>query len=86
MELPAADGGVEGRARRSAAGNTVVIKPAELTPLTTLTLAELAKEAGLPAGVLNVVTGAGADAGAAWPAHPDSTWSRSPGPPRSVAR
>jgi aldehyde dehydrogenase (NAD+) len=42
-----------------AAGNTVVIKPAEFTPLTALCLAELAHEAGLPAGVLNVVTGDG---------------------------
>jgi len=40
-----------------AAGCTVVIKPCELTPLTTLTLARLASEAGLPPGVLNVVTG-----------------------------
>lgn len=46
-----------------AAGCSVVIKPAEITPLTTLTLARLAREAGLPAGVLNVVTGAGADVG-----------------------
>src|SRR5205807_8182 len=42
-----------------AAGNTVVLKPAEFTPLTALCLAELAQEAGLPAGVLNVVTGDG---------------------------
>jgi aldehyde dehydrogenase (NAD+) len=42
-----------------AAGNTVVLKPAEFTPLTALCLAELAHEAGLPAGVLNVVTGDG---------------------------
>ncbi len=53
-----------------AAGCTVVIKPAEMTPLTTLTLARLAKEAGLPAGALNVVTGAGADAGGALAGHP----------------
>src|SRR5437762_500109 len=42
-----------------AAGNTVLLKPAEFTPLTALCLAELAQEAGLPAGVLNVVTGDG---------------------------
>ncbi len=54
-----------------AAGCSVVIKPAELTPLTTLTLARLAKEAGLPDGVLNVVTGAGADVGHALAGHAD---------------
>ncbi|MFM9035222.1 MAG: gamma-aminobutyraldehyde dehydrogenase [Mycobacterium sp.] len=53
-----------------AAGCSVVIKPAELTPLTTLTLARLAAEAGLPEGVLNVVTGAGADVGHALAGHP----------------
>ena len=42
-----------------AAGNTVVLKPAEYTPLTALAFAELLSEAGLPAGVVNVVTGAG---------------------------
>jgi aldehyde dehydrogenase (NAD+) len=42
-----------------AAGNTVVLKPAEFTPLTALLFAELAHEAGLPAGVLNIVTGDG---------------------------
>src|SRR5690242_11917352 len=54
-----------------AAGCTVVIKPCELTPLTTLTLARLAGEAGLPDGVFNVVTGAGSDVGAALAGHPD---------------
>ena len=54
-----------------AAGCSVVIKPAELTPLTTLTLARLATEAGLPDGVFNVVTGAGADAGTALAGHSD---------------
>jgi betaine-aldehyde dehydrogenase len=54
-----------------AAGCTVVIKPAEVTPLTTLTLARLASEAGLPAGVLNVVTGAGGDVGTALAGHRD---------------
>ncbi len=53
-----------------AAGNTVVLKPSELTPLTTLRLAELATEAGLPAGVLNVLTGDGRGAGAHLVAHP----------------
>src|SRR6476646_4097557 len=54
-----------------AAGCSVVIKPAEITPLTTLTLARLASEAGLPDGVLNVVTGAGADVGTALAGHRD---------------
>lgn len=52
-----------------AAGNTVVLKPAEYTPLTALLFAELAREAGLPKGVLNIVTGDGAT-GAALVAHP----------------
>ncbi|MDM0064938.1 aldehyde dehydrogenase family protein [Variovorax sp. J31P207] len=51
-----------------ALGNTVVLKPAELTPLSALLFAELAAQAGLPAGVLNVVTGDGAT-GAALVAH-----------------
>jgi betaine-aldehyde dehydrogenase len=54
-----------------AAGCTVVIKPCELTPLTTLTLARLASEAGLPEGVFNVVTGAGPDVGTALAGHRD---------------
>ena len=53
-----------------AAGNTVVIKPAEFTPLTALLFAELAHQAGLPAGVLNVLTGDGAT-GAAIVNHPN---------------
>ncbi|WP_291826423.1 aldehyde dehydrogenase family protein [Bosea sp. (in: a-proteobacteria)] len=53
-----------------AAGCTLVVKPAEQTPFTTLMLAELLHEAGLPAGVLNVVAGTGAEAGAALVAHP----------------
>ena len=48
-----------------AAGNTVVVKPAEQTPLTALWMGRLALEAGIPAGVLNVVPGFGATAGAA---------------------
>src|SRR6476660_724281 len=54
-----------------AAGCSVVIKPAELTPLTTLTLARLATEAGVPDGVFNVVTGAGGDVGTALAGHRD---------------
>jgi phenylacetaldehyde dehydrogenase len=53
-----------------AAGCTVVLKPAEETPLTALLLGELALEAGFAAGVVNVVTGDGATAGAALAAHP----------------
>ncbi|OHS00821.1 aldehyde dehydrogenase, partial [Pseudomonas sp. HMSC75E02] len=53
-----------------AAGCAMVLKPSELTPLTALHLAEIAHEAGLPAGVLNVVTGLGADAGAPLAEHP----------------
>ncbi|MGO4674839.1 aldehyde dehydrogenase family protein [Bosea sp. 2YAB26] len=53
-----------------AAGCTLVVKPAEQTPFTTLMLAELLHEAGLPDGVLNVVAGTGAEAGAALVAHP----------------
>ena len=53
-----------------AAGNTVVIKPAEFTPLTALLFAELASQAGLPAGVLNVLTGDGVT-GAAIVEHPN---------------
>ena len=53
-----------------AAGNTVVLKPAEQTPLTAILLGELFEEAGFPPGVVNVVTGYG-DAGAALAAHHD---------------
>ncbi len=54
-----------------AAGNTCVLKPASYTPLTALRLGELALEAGIPAGVINVVTGPGGTAGASLAAHPD---------------
>ncbi len=53
-----------------ATGNTVVIKPSELTSLSTMRLAELALEAGIPPGVINVVTGYGAEAGRALGEHP----------------
>jgi aldehyde dehydrogenase (NAD+) len=53
-----------------ATGNTVVLKPAESTPLTALKLAEIIEESGLPEGVVNIVTGAGAT-GAAIVNHPD---------------
>jgi betaine-aldehyde dehydrogenase len=54
-----------------AAGCTVVLKPSELTPLTAIELARIADQAGLPAGVLNVVSGLGADAGKPLAEHPD---------------
>ncbi|MFI9581070.1 aldehyde dehydrogenase family protein [Streptomyces sp. NPDC052236] len=54
-----------------AAGNTFVIKPSEITPLTTVALIALLAEAGLPAGVANIVTGAGAPVGARLAEHPD---------------
>ena len=54
-----------------AAGNTVVLKPAELTPLTALLFAEAALEAGIPPGVVNVVSGTGRVAGEALVSHPD---------------
>jgi len=54
-----------------AAGNTVVLKPAELTPLTALRFAEIAAEAGMPAGVVNVVVGPGSTCGARLVEHPD---------------
>ncbi|MFF1715498.1 aldehyde dehydrogenase family protein [Streptomyces sp. NPDC058268] len=54
-----------------AAGNTFVIKPSEVTPLTTVALIELLVEAGLPAGVANIVTGPGHTVGARLSDHPD---------------
>ncbi|GAA3835342.1 aldehyde dehydrogenase family protein [Sphaerisporangium flaviroseum] len=59
-----------GAAPALAAGNTVIVKPAEWTPLTALRLAELALEAGLPEGVLQVLPGAGEVAGARLVEHP----------------
>jgi phenylacetaldehyde dehydrogenase len=54
-----------------ACGNTVVLKPAEQTPLSALRLGELLEDAGFPPGVVNIVTGFGETAGAAIAAHPD---------------
>ncbi|WP_431041912.1 gamma-aminobutyraldehyde dehydrogenase [Streptomyces sp. P1-3] len=53
-----------------AAGNTIVLKPAELTPLTSLMFARAATEAGLPDGVINIVSGAGPEAGEHLVGHP----------------
>lgn len=54
-----------------AAGNAVVLKPSEVAPLVIHALVELAEEAGLPAGVLNVLTGVGVELGATLVSHPD---------------
>jgi len=54
-----------------AAGNTIVLKPAEITPLTSLLFAEAATRAGLPDGVVNVITGRGATTGASLVSHRD---------------
>ena len=54
-----------------AAGNTIVLKPAEITPLTSLLFAEIASEAGLPDGVVNVITGDGPTVGARLLRHPE---------------
>ncbi len=71
-----------------AAGNTVVIKPAEDTPLSAIYLARLAREAGIPDGVINVVPGYGHVAGAALAAHPGlkrMSFTGSPEVGRSIA-
>ena len=54
-----------------AAGNTVVLKPSELTPLSALYTAKLAKDVGYPAGVINIVPGYGSTAGSALAHHMD---------------
>ena len=72
-----------------ACGCTVVLKPAELTPLTALRIGELALEAGLPPGALNVVPGFGKTAGQAVVDHPDIdkvTFTGSPGVGRQILR
>ena len=65
-----------------AAGCSVVIKPAELTPLTTLTLARLATEAGLPDGCSTSSPAPVSTSAPPWPATRTSTSSPSPAPPR----
>ncbi len=72
-----------------AAGNTIVLKPSELTPLTSLMFAEAARDAGIPAGVVNIVTGAGRDAGEHLVGHPDvamTSFTGSTGVGRRVAQ
>jgi aldehyde dehydrogenase (NAD+) len=72
-----------------ACGCTVVMKPAELTSLSALRIAELALEAGLPQGVLNIVTGPGRTAGEALVNHPDVdkvTFTGSPGVGRGIMK
>lgn len=54
-----------------AAGNTVIIKPAQVCPLTALKFAELSVKAGIPPGVINVVPGSGSITGQAIASHPD---------------
>lgn len=61
---------LRGAAPALASGNAVIIKPAEDTPVTALKVAEIASEAGLPDGILNVVTGYGSEAGAPLASHP----------------
>ena len=61
---------LEDRARRWPPGCTVILKPAEWSPLSCSLLADLTVEAGFPAGVFNVVQGIGEEAGAALVAHP----------------
>lgn len=72
-----------------ACGCTLVVKPAELTPLSALRLAELALEAGVPEGVFNVVTGEGSVVGKALVNHPDVdkvTFTGSPGVGRRIMK
>src|ERR1700728_2605147 len=72
-----------------ACGCTIVMKPAELTSLSALRLGELALEAGLPPGVLNIVTGPGRTVGEALVNHPDVdkiTFTRSPGVGRGIMK
>ena len=65
-----------------AAGNAVVLKPAELTPLTAVRLGELALEAGLPEDVFTVLPGKAPSSASGWSSTPTSARSSSPAPPR----
>lgn len=69
MELPDPDCFVES-APALAAGNAMIFKPSEVTPLTALKLAEIYSEAGLPDGVFNVLPGVGAETGQYLTDHP----------------
>ena len=70
MELAAAADDAGSSRRRSPPGCTIVVKPSEHAPASTLEFAALVEEAGFPPGVFNVVTGFGAEAGAPLVAHP----------------
>ncbi len=71
VELPAAHGRAQDRARRWPPAAPVVLKPAEQTSLTALRLADLIQQAGIPAGVVNIITGNGHTAGDRLVRHPD---------------
>jgi acyl-CoA reductase-like NAD-dependent aldehyde dehydrogenase len=85
VELPDAHRRL-GFAPALAAGNTVVLKPAELTPLTAIRLGELALEAGLPRGRVQVLPGKGSVVGQRFVDAPAVARSSSPGRPRSASR
>ncbi|GAA1548497.1 aldehyde dehydrogenase family protein [Nocardioides humi] len=74
---------VWGIAPALAAGNTVVLKPAELAPLSVIYLARLAEEVGFPSGVINVVTGLGSEAGDALANHPGLNYISFTGSPQT---
>ena len=68
--VPRVGGGIEQCCNMSAAGNTCVCKPSEMTSLTAFMLCDVLRSAGVPSGVVNIVFGFGATAGAALVAHP----------------
>jgi Aldehyde dehydrogenase family len=85
VELPAHDGRLEARAGPRRRLHDCSLKPAEHTPLSALRFGELLAEAGIPDGVVNIVTGFGETAGAALANHPMSTRSPSPGRRKSAS-